>query len=186
MPDTNTSDTAEQPDGEAAGAEAGSRWTRRRLAFVSASVVLVALAVGGWFAVSGPAGSPTEEDEATAHETPDHEAPAGHEAQPTFVRLDPLLVQLPTSDGRRLNLALMITLEVDSKGNAKSKVQESMPFLRDALLRALTTTDLLRDTRPLVDTTALKGRVRDASTHVLGPGVVKRVLLMNISETVSG
>ena len=80
----------------------------------------------------------------------------------------------------------MLVLEVSGKGHDRSEVELAMPWLRDALLQALSTPEILRAGTVSVDVATLKHRVRLASDEVLGTGVVHGVLVTNMHEIVSG
>ena len=110
---------------------------KKKLIIILAAVLLLALAGGGGAvyvmkkrAAAAAAAAEEEGGEAGAHKAKD-----GHRAAPTFVPLDPFVVNLADKDAERY-AQIGITLELDEPKFA-DEIKAYMPAIRNAILMIL-------------------------------------------------
>ncbi len=134
------------------------------------------------------AGDPAEaEAAATAEDGED--AGAAHAHQPgdrggvelEFVRLRPILLQLPGPRGTRRNVSLTISLEL-AKPSYRAAVVALQPKLRARIFEAWASIPLVRNEDELYDIEEVKRRAKRASNATLGAGVVADVLVDDARE----
>lgn len=130
------------------------------------------VALGAWLGAAGGLA------EAKAESKPPEEEGDGG---PEYVKLDWFMVQARQSDGRRRNLALLLTIEL-TEGGDRVVVAGHRRQLRDAYLQALSSPPLVRAAGDRIDMMEVKTRLARASAGVLGDDVVEDVLIRNISD----
>lgn len=102
---------------------------------------------------------------------------------PYFVKMGHYVLPVIRNDDLKAQVSISIGVEVGSSA-AVDKVHALMPVLRDAYFRDLNRTAVWRDPEtgyslPLVQ---VKRRLRRISDRILGPGVIREVLVGGILE----
>lgn len=100
-----------------------------------------------------------------------------------FVKLRPLILPVMGRDQVDQMLVLIVALEVPSM-EAAARVDSVQPRLTDAFISvlygALDNGSVMEGT--LVDVSRIKTKLADASERVLGPGIVKNVLIQTVNQ----
>jgi hypothetical protein len=106
----------------------------------------------------------------------------GQYSDERYLTLAPLLLSIVHHNDVQKLVTLVVTLELADRSQ-RVEVERLMPRLRDAYLTDLTKLFSLGlyDTRN-IRLTVIKQRLRIASERVLGPGVVRDVLILNSME----
>ena len=140
-------------------------------------VVVILLLAGGGFAAwkflwSGKGG-----------ESPAAAAGEGQPQQsgPLYVDLEPLIIPITREDRVVKYTSLAIKLEVNGPA-AKAKVEQFMPYVRDAFLTRLMVVLARGDPSQPYDQEKLKRQLMAESENVLGPDIVKDVLISAAAE----
>jgi flagellar FliL protein len=138
-------------------------------------VVILLLAGGGYaawkFLWSGKGG------ESPAAATEEGQQQNG----PLYIDMDPLIISITREDRVVKYTSLAIKLEVNGPA-AKAKVEKFMPYVRDAFLKRLTVTLSRGDPSQPYDPEKLKRQLMAESENVLGPDMVKDVLISATAE----
>lgn len=103
---------------------------------------------------------------------------------PLFIDMDPLIIPVTREDRVVKYTSLAIKLEVASPA-AKTKVEQFMPYVRDAFLTRLMVVLSRGDPSQPYDPEKLKRQLLAESEKVLGPDMVKDVLLGATAERVN-
>ena len=174
MADTDTS-IDEILDEDAGGAEsdtARAKSARRKLVlFVLIVFLVIGAAAGGWFVLFAGKDTPL----AAADEPPVIEAPR----EIAYIDLKPIFIQIETGRGVIQNVVVSLSLEVE-QGRDYRRVEQALPRLYEAYLRALTDRPLPGAADGKVEVTHIKNRVRAENLRLLGPGVVYDVILNHV------
>jgi flagellar FliL protein len=139
-------------------------------------VVLLVLAGGGfaawyfYFKGGGEAEAPAPEGE--------------HAAGAIFVAMEPFIIPVIQEDRVVKHMSLAVKLEVAGPA-AEQKVKEFLPYIRDAFLTKLHTALSRNDVNQNYDASKLKRQLLAECEKVVGPGVVKDVLIENAVEKVN-
>jgi len=142
---------------------------------VLALLVLAGAGVGG-FLLFGPKQGEGEQEVV-------EEKPPEPQGDPSFVKIDPLIVPVIGEKRVEQNIVLEFALEV--YGDAvRDQVQQIKPRLVDAYLRVLYGGIESRELMvgKSVDMTKLKARLMEATEKVVGPHVVHDVLIQSVSQ----
>ena len=138
-------------------------------------IVAILLLAGGGFAAwkylwSGKAGGQIS-------------APAEGQQQdgPIYIDLEPMIIPITREDRVVKYTSLSIKLEVNGPA-AKAKVDQFMPYVRDAFLTRLMVTLSRGDPSQPYDPEKLKRQLLAESERVLGPDMVKDVLISATAE----
>ena len=151
-------------------------WTTRSLASL-VPVVLIglgALAIdAGAASAAGASSEPSRDgsiggDEATSED---------------FVAVEPILVQAADEAGNLRTVVLSLTLELGTGRGDGARVAAYMPRLRDAYLRELSPPPFVEGRLDLVTAKAILRRITD---QVLGPKVVRDVLIQRVHDSNAG
>lgn len=149
-----------------------------------ALVALILLGGGGagaYFYFKQPAIAATGEH-AEAAKAKDHGKKGGHDAVSSFVQLDPLILPIINKDGVSQVISLVVVIETDEVG--KAEVEHLSPRLKDAFIQdmygVLSSDTVMRD--GVIQVAPVKERLHKVSTHVLGDGVAKDVLLQVVQQ----
>jgi len=139
-------------------------------------VVAILLLAGGGFAAwkylwSGKSG------ETSAAATGEGQQQNG----PIYIDLDPMIIPITREDRVVKYTSLAIKLEVNGP-DAKAKVEQFMPYVRDAFLTRLMVTLSRGDPSQPYDAEKLKRQLLAESENVLGPDMVKDVLISATAE----
>ena len=155
--------------------QAGDTAQKPKKSFKTLILVVVALllvgggAGGAWVFLLQPAEEPVE----VVEEAPPVEYPK------SYVPADAVHVPFVQQDGSRRRLIVYLTLEVEDRERNVANVQEAMPRLQEAFWRTLNGEPLPGADTGVIELTAVKERVREASAHILGDDVVRDVLIRN-------
>lgn len=105
-------------------------------------------------------------------------APAG----PVFVRLRPIVLPIVEGDRVAKTTGIVLSLEL-AHGKTEADLDADRVRLRDAFITELYAyLDQHADDSRAIDTELLKQRLTRASARVLGPGVVRQVLILQAFE----
>lgn len=108
--------------------------------------------------------------------------PAEGEGQgPIFVDMEPFVIPVIREDRVVKYLSLAVKLDINGP-EAKKKVDEMMPYLRDAFLTRLHAVLSRGDPNQTYDAEKLKRQLLAESERVLGPGLVRDVLIGSVAE----
>jgi flagellar FliL protein len=144
-------------------------------------VALLVLAGGGfaawyfYFKGGGEAEAPAPEGEHGAGE---------HAAGAIFIAMEPFIIPVIHEDRVVKHMSLAVKLEVAGPA-AEQKVKEFLPYIRDAFLTKLHTALSRNDVNQNYDASKLKRQLLAECEKVVGPGVVKDVLIENAVEKVN-
>ena len=100
---------------------------------------------------------------------------------PVYLELDPFIVPVIRENRIVKYLSLAIKLEL-TNGAAEKKVKDMMPYVRDAYFTRLHATLSRGDTALNYDLEKLKTQLMAESEKLLGPNVVKSVLIEGAIE----
>jgi flagellar basal body-associated protein FliL len=116
---------------------------------------------------------------------PPAEAPAAEEgaqpAGPPFVELAPFVIPVTRGDRVVKYTSLTVKLEVVDAA-AKQKVEKFLPYVRDAFLTKMLVTLSRGDPDEGYDMEKLRRQLMAESERVLGPGLIKDILITAAAE----
>ena len=153
-----------------------THWITRSLATLMPAVVigLGALAVdAGAVSAAGFSSEPSR----------DGSTGVDQETSKDFVAVEPILVQATDEAGNLRTVVLSLTLELGTRRGDGARVAAYMPRLRDAYLRELSPPPFVEGRLDLVTAKAILRRVTD---QVLGPAVVRDVLIQRVHDSNAG
>lgn len=126
---------------------------------------------GWWFYIKGQDSAAEEEEKKKSHK------------QPGNVRISPLSVPVMGEQKIEQFITLMVTLEVESQ-DLVIQVQQQMPRLIDSFLvtlyGSLNEGDMLNG--KLVNLVQVKEKLHKAAVKVLGPDIVRDVLVQTVTR----
>lgn len=146
-------------------------------------IILILILVGAALTLKFLKIGPFEE---TAQEAPDPAQVAAERAErekPTFVSMEPLVINVLDGDQVAANFQFEIKIEVQGTENA-SKVRKLERRLKDAFIKDLHAfvPRLLKQTNEL-DLVVLQQRLRLISNQIAEPGIVQDVLIQSAIDS---